>query len=90
MNARSALMTRLGFPAVLGAVLALALALISGLGVTGGTSNLGGGFEMMRSHVSPQLLKAQAATFPQAPDQVKAKTFISVQPFVFPLQSSVP
>ena len=45
MNARSALMTRLGFPAVLGAVLALALALISGLGVTGGTSNLGGGFE---------------------------------------------
>jgi len=45
---------------------------------------------MMRSHVSPQLLKAQAATFPQAPDQVKAKTFISVQPFVFPLQSSVP
>ena len=27
MNARSALMTRLGFPAVLGAVLALALAL---------------------------------------------------------------
>lgn len=45
MNARSALMTRLGFPAVLGAVLALALALISGLGVTGGASNLGGGFE---------------------------------------------
>ena len=45
MNARSALMTRMGFPALLGAVLALALALISGLGVTGGTSNLGGGFD---------------------------------------------
>jgi hypothetical protein len=45
MNARSALMTRIGFPAVFGAVLALALALISGLGVTGGTSNLGGGFD---------------------------------------------
>ena len=43
MNARSALMTRLGFPALLGAVLALALALISGLGVTGGASNLDGG-----------------------------------------------
>ena len=46
MNARSALMTRLGFPALLGAVLALALALISGLGVTGGASSLGGGFEL--------------------------------------------
>jgi hypothetical protein len=45
MNARSALMTRLGFPALLGAVLALALALISGLGVTGGASNLGGGVD---------------------------------------------
>ena len=45
MNARSALMTRMGFPAVFGAVLALVLALISGLGVTGGTSNLGGGFD---------------------------------------------
>ena len=45
MNARSALMTRLGFPALLGAVLALALALISGLGVTGGASNLGGGLD---------------------------------------------
>ena len=45
MNTRSALMTRLGFPAVVGAVLALTLALISGLGVTGGTSNLGGGFD---------------------------------------------
>jgi hypothetical protein len=41
MNARSALMTRMGFPALLGAVLALALALISGLGVTGGANNLG-------------------------------------------------
>jgi hypothetical protein len=45
MNARSALMTRLGFPAVLGAVLALALALISGLGVTAGAGNLGGGLD---------------------------------------------
>ena len=45
MNTRSALITRLGFPAVVGAVLALTLALISGLGVTGGTSNLGGGFD---------------------------------------------
>lgn len=45
MNARSALTTRLGIPAILGAVLALTLALISGLGVTGGASSLGGGFE---------------------------------------------
>jgi hypothetical protein len=45
MNTRSALMTRLGFPALLGAVLALALALISGLGVTAGAGNLGGGLD---------------------------------------------
>jgi len=45
MNTRSALMTRLGVPAVVGAVLALALALISGLGVAGGSSNLGGGVD---------------------------------------------
>jgi len=45
MNARSALMTRMGFPAVFGAVLALALALISGIGVAGGSNNLGGGLD---------------------------------------------
>jgi len=45
MNARSALMTRLGVPAVVGAVLALALALVSGFGVAGGSSNLGGGVD---------------------------------------------
>ena len=45
MNARSALMTRLGVPAVVGAVLALALALVSGFGVAGGSSNLGGGID---------------------------------------------
>lgn len=45
MNTRSALMTRLGFPAVVGAVLALALALISGLGVAGGSSSLDGGVD---------------------------------------------
>ena len=45
MNTRSALMTRLGVPAVVGAVLALALALVSGLGVAGGSSNLGGGVD---------------------------------------------
>ena len=38
-------MTRLGVPAVVGAVLALALALVSGLGVAGGSSNLGGGVD---------------------------------------------
>lgn len=38
-------MTRFGFPALLGAALALALALISGLGVSGGANNLGGGLE---------------------------------------------
>ena len=38
-------MTRLGVPAVVGAVLALALALISGIGVAGGSSNLGGGLD---------------------------------------------
>jgi hypothetical protein len=45
MTARSALMTRLGVPAVVGAVLALALALISGIGVAGGSNNLGGGLD---------------------------------------------
>ncbi len=45
MNTRSALMTRLGVPAVVGAVLALALALVSGFGVAGGSSNLGGGVD---------------------------------------------
>ena len=38
-------MTRLGVPAVVGAVLALALALISGLGVAGGSSSLDGGVD---------------------------------------------
>jgi hypothetical protein len=38
-------MTRLGFPAVVGAVLAFALALISGIGVAGGSNNLGGGLD---------------------------------------------
>jgi len=38
-------MTRMGFPAVFGAVLALALALISGIGVAGGSNNLGGGLD---------------------------------------------
>ena len=42
MSTRSALMTRLGVPAVVGAVLALALALVSGLGaITGGTVGMG-------------------------------------------------
>jgi hypothetical protein len=45
MRTRSALMTRLGVPAVVGAVLALALALISGIGVAGGSNNLGGGLD---------------------------------------------
>ena len=45
MRTRSALMTRLGVPAVVGAVLALALALISGLGVAGGSSSLDGGVD---------------------------------------------
>ena len=45
MNTRSALMTRLGVPAVVGAVLALALALISGFGVAGGSSSLDGGVD---------------------------------------------
>ena len=45
MRTRSALMTRMGFPAVFGAVLALALALISGIGVAGGSNNLGGGLD---------------------------------------------
>ena len=44
MSTRSALMTRLGVPAVVGAVLALALALVSGLGaITGGTVGMGAG-----------------------------------------------
>jgi hypothetical protein len=38
-------MTRLGVPAVVGAVLALALALISGFGVAGGSSSLDGGVD---------------------------------------------
>ena len=38
-------MTRLGVPAAVGAVLALALALISGLGVAGGSSSLDGGVD---------------------------------------------
>ena len=45
MNTRSALMSRLGVPAVVGAVLALALAMISGLGVAGGSSSLDGGVD---------------------------------------------
>ena len=45
MRTRSALMTRLGVPAVVGAALALALALISGLGVAGGSSSIGGGLD---------------------------------------------
>lgn len=45
MRTRSALMTRLGVPAAVGAVLALALALISGLGVAGGSSSLDGGVD---------------------------------------------
>lgn len=45
MNTWSALMTRLGVPAVVGAVLTLALALISGLGVAGGSSSLDGGVD---------------------------------------------
>lgn len=45
MRTRSALMTRLGVPAVVGAALALALALISGLGVAGGLSSIGGGLD---------------------------------------------
>ena len=46
MNTRSALMTRLGVPAVVGAVLALVLAMISGLGVAGGSSSLAGDFRL--------------------------------------------
>ena len=38
-------MSRLGVPAVVGAVLALALAMISGLGVAGGSSSLDGGVD---------------------------------------------
>jgi hypothetical protein len=45
MNTRSTLMTRLGVPAVVGAVLALALAMVSGIGVAGGSNNLGGGLD---------------------------------------------
>ena len=44
MSTLSALMTRLGVPAVVGAALALALALVSGLGaITGGTVGMGAG-----------------------------------------------
>jgi hypothetical protein len=44
MSTRSALMTRLGVPAVVGAALALALALVSGLGaIAGGTVGMGAG-----------------------------------------------
>ena len=53
MNARSALMTRFGAPAVVGAVLALALALVSGFGVAGGSSNLGGGVDPSYPGVDP-------------------------------------
>jgi hypothetical protein len=45
MSGRSALLARVGFPALAGAILALALALVSGLGVIGVSSELGGGFD---------------------------------------------
>jgi len=45
MRTRSALMTRLGVPAVVGAVLAIALALTSGLGALSGSSSQGGALE---------------------------------------------
>ena len=45
MYTRSALMTRLGVPAVVGAALALALALIAGLGISGGAVGMGGGLD---------------------------------------------
>ena len=46
-------MTRFGAPAVVGAVLALALALVSGFGVAGGSSNLGGGVDPSYPGVDP-------------------------------------
>ena len=45
MRTQSALIKRLGVPAAVGAVLALALALISGLSISGGAVGMGGGLD---------------------------------------------
>jgi len=70
MNMRNALITRLGLPTALGAILALALALVAGLGGAGGSSVSTG----MPDLVSPDVGKEMGAggVAPQYGDTVTA------------------
>lgn len=70
MNMRNALITRLGLPTALGAILALALALVAGLGGVGGSSVSSG----MPDLVSPDVGKEMGAggVAPQYGDTVTA------------------
>lgn len=70
MNMRNALITRLGLPTALGAILALALALVAGLGGVGGSSVSSG----MPDLVSPDVGKEMGAggVAPQFGDTVTA------------------
>jgi hypothetical protein len=74
MNMRNALITRLGLPTALGAILALALALVAGLGGVGGSSVSSG----MPDLVSPDVGKEMGAggAAPQFGDTVSSDSYL--------------
>ncbi|MFM7503893.1 MAG: DUF4349 domain-containing protein [Candidatus Limnocylindrus sp.] len=70
MNMRNALITRLGLPTALGAILALALALVAGLGGAGGSSVSSGTPDLLSSDVGKEMGAGGVA--PQFGDTVTA------------------